>query len=90
MRQHALLARAAECVWTHNLAFVQEGTRANPIPILSVEDERIVGISLPVWIAFPFALPAAGLVPLCVALQVSFAGRCGSQVVPPEGWRARV
>lgn len=27
---------------------MQEGTRENPIPILSVESERIVGISLPV------------------------------------------
>jgi hypothetical protein len=26
---------------------LQEGTRENPIPILSVEDNRIVGISLP-------------------------------------------
>lgn len=29
-------------------AFFEEGTRENPIPILSVENERIVGVSLPV------------------------------------------
>lgn len=35
-------------------AFFEEGTRENPIPILSVENERIVGVSLPVRaILFP-------------------------------------
>lgn len=29
------------------LSFFEEGTKENPIPILSMEDERIVGISLP-------------------------------------------
>lgn len=28
-------------------AYFEEGTRENPVPILSVEDERVVGISLP-------------------------------------------
>ena len=28
-------------------SFFEEGTKENPIPILSTEDERIVGISLP-------------------------------------------
>ena len=28
-------------------AFFEEGTKENPIPILSVEDSRIVGVSLP-------------------------------------------
>lgn len=28
-------------------SFLEEGTRENPIPILSTESERIVGISLP-------------------------------------------
>ena len=28
-------------------AFFEEGTRENPIPILSTEAERVVGISLP-------------------------------------------
>ena len=28
-------------------AYFEEGTKENPIPILSVEDSRIVGISLP-------------------------------------------
>ena len=29
------------------LAHLQEGTRENPIPILSIEDSRIVGVTLP-------------------------------------------
>jgi len=29
------------------LSLWQEGTRENPIPILSIEDSRVVGVSLP-------------------------------------------
>ena len=30
-----------------SVSFSQEGTRENPIPILSIENNRIVGVSLP-------------------------------------------
>lgn len=57
------------------LQFQEEGTRENPIPILSAQDERIVGISLPVRCcvaaeeAPPFGDTWAPLRPSALALR---------------------
>lgn len=49
-RQEEVFRRAyGESIFDRDaLAYFEEGTRENPIPILSVEDSRVVGISLPV------------------------------------------
>ena len=41
--RHAFVAPSLACTFRAT----QEGTRENPIPILSIEDSRVVGVSLP-------------------------------------------